>query len=111
MTLFYRQGALVRLGSVALMMVALAVLPNPAHGQVTASDIDRLVSQSDDYQTWGAEFRTIAMELLASGRCEEGDFVEMGGFWRSAEVAGRYFIYCGTLHRNNRIDVFPGDYR
>lgn len=78
----------------------------------TASEVEELVAQSDDFQTYRAEFVEAARDLIEQGRCSERDFAEMGG-WLSSPSGGNgvYFTYCGGLRVENRIylDVRTGE--
>lgn len=74
---------------------------DPAEG--TEGD-DKLVSGSDDYRRYGAQFRKAARELIDKGTCTASDFQETGG-WMASTSKGQsvYFTYCGGMTVANRI--------
>jgi hypothetical protein len=75
---------------------------DPAEG---ATGFRALVGGSDDFQRYGDAFAKAAQELIADGRCTEGDFVAYGGFMKSANQpnAPIYFMYCGGATVANRL--------
>jgi hypothetical protein len=64
-----------------------------------------LVSGSDDYARYKDVFARAAAKLIASGRCTEQDFKDMGGWVASTEHRDSpvYFTYCGGMRIQNRI--------
>ena len=84
--------------------------PDPADG---ANDSEALVSGSDDFRLYRAEFVAAANSLIAFGMCKESDFREWGGWIKSTNHSNRpiYFMYCGTKMPPDRfyLDVNSGD--
>lgn len=71
-----------------------------------AEGIYKLISGSDDYRRFKSEFAEAAEELIDSGKCSEEDFIEMGGWIKSATTYKNkpvYFMYCGNMRIDNRI--------
>ena len=64
-----------------------------------------LVSGSDDFRKYKYVFAKAAAELIASGRCTEQDFKNMGGWLKSTTHwdSPVYFTYCGEMHVQNRL--------
>jgi hypothetical protein len=77
----------------------------PADPAAGATGDFALVSGSDDYQTYKNVFAKAATDLIASGRCTRTDFVEMGGWIKSANHRTEpiYFTYCGGMRIENRL--------
>ena len=78
----------------------------------TDAEIHDAIKQSDDYETYRAEFAAAARTLLESRRCGKYEMTEYGGFVKSPTYKVRlvYFTYCGGSHLDNRIylDVSTG---
>ncbi len=79
----------------------------------TDAEIQDAIKQSDDYETYRAEFTAAARTLLESRRCGRYEMTEYSGFVRSPSYKDRpvYFTYCGDSTRANRIylDVSTGE--
>lgn len=95
-----RNGQFAEWVSVSLLSEA-----RPDDPGADAKGFDRLVSGSDDYQTYKSAFVKAAKDLIDSGQCSAIDFREMGGWVKSSNQKTRpiYFTYCGGMTRSNRI--------
>lgn len=77
--------------------------PDPAD---TATDSEKLVAQSDDFNLHRATFAKVARQLIDEGRCTAGDFEEQGGWVKSVNQYRDqpvYFTYCGGMTAANKI--------
>jgi len=80
----------------------------PADPALTASVDEKLVSQSDDFNLYRAQFVKITAQLIADGRCTAADFEEMGGWMKSVNEHRDqpvYFTYCGGMTAANKIYI------
>ena len=70
-----------------------------------ATDMESLVSGSDDFSQYRHVFYEAATNLIASGQCQESDFRRNSGFIKSMLQRDEpiYFTYCGELTISNRI--------
>lgn len=79
----------------------------------TDAEIHDAIKQSDDYETYRAEFTVAARTLLGSRQCGRYEMTEYGGFVRSPSYKDRpvYFTYCGGSSVANRVylDVSTGE--
>jgi hypothetical protein len=77
----------------------------PADPSADATGDYALVIGSDDYRLYKDVFAKAAARLIASGRCTEQDFNNMGGWMKSTNHRDSpvYFTYCGEMHVNNRL--------
>lgn len=86
----------------------------PADPAETATADESIIAQSDDFETYRAEFITAANQLIQDGTCRADEFVELGGWVKSVTGPYRdrpvYFTYCGGSTIANRIylDVSDG---
>ena len=76
--------------------------PDPA---ADVTDVEALISGSDDFQKYRSAFAQAAQSLVSSGRCREADFREWGGWIKSTNNRNQpiYFIYCGGSTVSNRL--------
>lgn len=71
----------------------------------TDSAIENAIKSSEDFSKYQSIFISASEKLIKSGKCNLGDFKEMGGWWRSSSHNPKpiYFTYCGGMNINNRI--------
>jgi len=67
--------------------------------------IQKTIKSSEDFSRYQSVFISASEKLIKSGKCNLGDFKEMGGWWRSSthQPKAIYFTYCGGMHVRNRI--------
>ncbi|UHS56019.1 hypothetical protein [Agrobacterium vaccinii] len=72
---------------------------------VAANEIEKSVSQSDDFKKHRTAFVTAATRLIERGTCTVADFEEVGGFLKSMNHKNKpvYFTYCGGMTIANRL--------
>jgi len=73
---------------------------------VTADNVRHAIASSDDFQKYEDRFVNSTLLLVNSGTCNLGELQEQGGWYKSVINHKNqlvYFIYCGGLHRDNRI--------
>ena len=85
----------------------------PSEEKVAAPDspLRRALKDSDDFAKHHTAFLDASKKLVDSGTCSLQDFESNGGWMKSTNQAGAvYFVYCGGLHRSNRLylDVATG---
>lgn len=83
----------------------------PADPAANAKGRFELVKGSDDYQKYKNIFAQTAETLIRNGTCSEGDFHDMGGFWKSTTHRNKpiYFTYCGGMTIENKIYLDASD--
>ncbi len=88
----------------AIVFVACFLVGACSVSPPTERELERATRGSDDYHRYKTQFHRAAKSLILNGRCNLGDFAEMGGWVRSVHRGkGMYFTYCGSGHVRNRI--------
>jgi len=91
---------------------AVADTSETSPSEISVTDAETLVADSDDVDQHRAAFAAAAQRLIVDGDCTKDHFVEMGGWVRSSNHpdGGVYFTYCGGMEPANRVylDVRTG---
>ena len=96
---------------IVFTVIALIVLPDSGPRRpkpkvaVTDTQLERAISQSDDYQTHREAFLEASRSLVESRKCTLAELKEIGGFVKSQSYKDQpvYFTYCGGSKVSNRI--------
>ncbi len=69
------------------------------------SRLELAIRSSDNFTTYRNAFINASRKLLDEGKCDLGDFQEMGGWVRSSNYKPKpvFFTYCGGMSKENRI--------
>lgn len=70
----------------------------PEDPGASASPREKLVSGSDDFALYRAQFTEAAESLISRGNCTAEQIAELGGFWYAPSLKPRaaYFLWCGS---------------
>jgi len=71
------------------------------------SPVAQAIEASDDLDRHQHTFVRVSQKLVDSGECDISEFIDIGGWWRSAAHKPRpiYYTYCGGATNSHRIYV------
>lgn len=75
----------------------------------TRGEIAVLLQRSEDFSRHREEMIDAALTHIRSGRCTRGDFARNGGWVRSVNQPGAYFVHCSQRAAYDRVYFYPSE--
>ncbi|MBN6064638.1 hypothetical protein [Aggregatibacter actinomycetemcomitans] len=81
-------------------------LKNEKPNVETNTELEKAISNSDDFYLYKDKFVSHSQALIDKKRCTIADFKEMGGWLKStSRGANSYFTYCGGLSIQHKVYI------